>query len=1815
MKKIFNSKKFRIGAVLCAVAAIAVTSFSIFAAATLNLTTSSNYPTGVGLEWNVEGGNSSDYMYKVFKQEGDGTWQPISSVDFSSDTEIVKVLNVYPDAEGIPRVTFNYATGGSSTLPKSASLKVWMEGGTMNEGGTITNFSAVGIDPASGRQLIKVTEVSSTDFNNNPSIIWNYDVMMVGTWDINGSPDNQPNNAAVAVIKNYLDAGFGVVTGHDTIGYTYEHGMNIIRDYFAIDSGCWNGPGTKTSNYDYDANWGYISTQATVIKEDVLTSYPWYLPVGTKLTIPQTHTCATASRGIVAMELTNGSEYGDDRKLSNYPGTGNPKFYISRNNNAVMIQTGHSNCQATDDERKVLANALFYLKQLTSETSSIDNNVKDTVKPANVSAENIDITEKTNVSTTVTRVDNGSIYNYYVQGVKRGTGEIITSSQKTAEYKSEVKGYSYVVDNNATTAVDDTIDTTSSTLNFALTDGPNTYLHIKAIDNAGNIGETTHILIHTNVPPTLTLEPDVTIWTNQDVAITATGEDSDGRVVSITKPDGTTENVDTLVYSVEQNGTYSFTATDNSGAQTTETIVIPNIDKVKPNGTATVTQPTATVRGATITIDATDDLSGVAKIVDPQNGEVLGDHMEYVVTKPGTYKFIIWDNAWNSREISVPVTIVSGGVTVKYVDYYNKENTIATDTTISGNVEDLYNTTPKTVDGWTLFVTPDNKDGELAIEPITVTYEYKKNTQVNVKHLDYYTHSNVADEETITGVQNDTYTAESKDIEGYAYTGSEGEVSGQMSAEPTTVTFYYKKLSKVTTKFIDSVTRQEISNSEENSYQQGDTYSTGRKSIAGYTYVSNSGNTTGTMGRENIEVVYEYIKNSSVEVKYVDIKTGDEIAVSEEIRGVQNDTYETTQKDISGYRFVEAEGETSGTIGAEPKEIIYKYIKQSKVYVEHVDESTGETLQIENPVAYDQDATYTTSSKSITGYALSTDSGNTTGTMGRTNIYVTYYYRLGSSVTANYIDYYTEQEISPSVTITGVEGDTYETTQKDVEGYAFTDVIGVPNGTMTRESGTIYYRYKKTAKLIVQHIDANTNEKIVDDVVTTYNEKDTYEARPQNLPGYEIVEEPAEKTGKMGREDITRTYKYKLVSGGLVVKYVDIKTDEILDQKVYNGNAEDVVDLEYKSIFNYFHVTELDPDYTQVTLTGEPQEVIYYYVRRSEVQFRGIDQDTGEILYTETLEPTGVEGDKYLANPRAVEGYTVVKYPENREGIYQRVNPIVVFEYKKNAGTVTVNHVDKDTQAVLLTETVSGDFGKEYRTQPKEFENYEYTNEVVGQANGVFSENEATVTYYYTKLSGRVVAIYKDEDANQLDIVQLDGKVGEPFTLEAKTFEGYELISQPESLTGEYTEGVQTYNFVYKKIEDTPVEENGTIIVKIVDKDGNEIGEQIVNTDLAGKTITITAPEIEGYRIVGPNTITATYINGELHYEFVYEPVSTKVYGTIIVNFIDRNHNTLRTSIETTGEEGTTYTLQRPEIDGYVMVGSPTITATYTNGTQVIDAVYEKIKVYGNITVEFVDENNTQIRPSQTSRDEVGKNFVFNAPNIDGYTLIDTQTIRDTYTEGTKTITIHYTKIPETVYGTITVKYVDENNEEIRPQETTRGEVGSPFSKTLPEIEGYRIVGSNPLVSEYVNGDIIVYATYEKIPETKYGNATIRYVDEEGQEIKASVTYRGVVGEGFDVIVPTIEGYEFKSTTHSRVTYTEEDIVVTITYKVKEIPIEPDPKDDPAPTPTPEPEPQPTPQPEEKTVDTSDMNVWMYLTIALGTTVVIVRETKKALNK
>ena len=67
----------------------------------------------------------------------------------------------------------------------------------------------------------------------------------------------------------------------------------------------------------------------------------------------------------------------------------NYKYYLTTWNNTAMIQTGSSNGESTEDERKVLANTLFYLKQLTKKTEVLDNSARDIADPNKVNNVNL----------------------------------------------------------------------------------------------------------------------------------------------------------------------------------------------------------------------------------------------------------------------------------------------------------------------------------------------------------------------------------------------------------------------------------------------------------------------------------------------------------------------------------------------------------------------------------------------------------------------------------------------------------------------------------------------------------------------------------------------------------------------------------------------------------------------------------------------------------------------------------------------------------------------------------------------------------------------------------------------------------------------------------------------------------------------------------------------------------------------------------------------------------------------------------------------------------------------------------------------------------------------------------------------------------------------------------------------------------------------------------------------------------------------------------------------------------------------------------
>ena len=109
--------------------------------------------------------------------------------------------------------------------------------------------------------------------------------------------------------------------------------------------------------------------------------------------------------GNVWMELTNGNYWDEYSEIKNdqqaereLPKGMNQKYYLTTWNNTAMIQTGHSSGASTEDERKVLANTLFYLKQLTKKTEVLDNSARDIADPNKVEGISTIINENNNTT-------------------------------------------------------------------------------------------------------------------------------------------------------------------------------------------------------------------------------------------------------------------------------------------------------------------------------------------------------------------------------------------------------------------------------------------------------------------------------------------------------------------------------------------------------------------------------------------------------------------------------------------------------------------------------------------------------------------------------------------------------------------------------------------------------------------------------------------------------------------------------------------------------------------------------------------------------------------------------------------------------------------------------------------------------------------------------------------------------------------------------------------------------------------------------------------------------------------------------------------------------------------------------------------------------------------------------------------------------------------------------------------------------------------------------------------------------------------------
>ena len=484
---------------------------------------------------------------------------------------------------------------------------------------------------------------------------------------------------------------------------------------------------------------------------------------------------------------------------------------------------------------------------------------------------------------------------------------------------------------------------------------------------------------------------------------------------------------------------------------------------------------------------------------------------------------------------------------------------------------------------------------------------------------------------------------------------------------------------------------------------------------------------------------------------------------------------------------------------------------------------------------------------------------------------------------------------------------------------------------------------------------------------------------------------------------------------------------------------------------------------------------------------------------------------------------------------------------------MVANFVDTEGNAInnnegnsSVTVIADAEVGTQYAFEAPSINGYTYVGVQEGTPELSGSVVEGTTNLYLVyeeaPTIGTVVARFVDTEGTSIREQQTvaEGEVGTSYTFETPGIDGYtfaQLADDSAPTSGVIVEGEQIIILVYEVVPDT-----GTVVARFVDGDGRELSEQqtVAEGDV-GTDYSIQAPEITDYRYVGlaegSAPLTGPITEGEQIITLVYEAVPKT--GTVLARFVDTEGNPIREQVTVAeGEEGTAYTFEAPEIDGYTYARlaerSMELSGEVPEGELVITLVYEKDPETGTVVARYLDASGNSIREEETvASGNVGTDYVHQAPSIENYRYDSlgegSAALTGKIAEDRQVITLIYVKKT----GTVVAQYVDVNGNTIAEQEdVAQGDVGTAYSFDAKRIEGYVYVGiaddSADLRGEITEGEKVIIFEYEEEPDT--GSILVRYEDTAGNPIRdEEITVEdGTVGSAYTVEPPRIEGYTYR---------------------------------------------------------------------------------------
>ena len=611
----------------------------------------------------------------------------------------------------------------------------------------------------------------------------------------------------------------------------------------------------------------------------------------------------------------------------------------------------------------------------------------------------------------------------------------------------------------------------------------------------------------------------------------------------------------------------------------------------------------------------------------------------------------------------------------------------------------------------------------------------------------------------------------------------------------------------------------------------------------------------------------------------------------------EDNCYQIAKSDRQGNFDTNTKTYTAGNMDAT---LTANWDKINTLTVIAVDEK-GKVLQTNSKEVYEGEY-YSTVAPEISNYTFLSSSNNTYGTVGDTDIIVTYYYASNCYIKVKYLQIDTNEIVAEEEIIKGYVGKEYKGEEKVIANYTLVKIEGEVEGKMTEDTLEIIYYYAQNTTALVQYVDYYTG----DTLNTTVMEGlvgDTVIPLPADIPNYTLIKSPNNKEFVLQKEPIQIIYYYSIHTS-VTVKYIDQITGDLLDSIIIEGYEGKEYMTEEKNIPNYSFVGFKGN--IKGTMIRNSIEVSYYYVYQSSLEVQYVDYNTGNLLASKIKE--GKEGEKITISPIDLEGYQLYKRPDKEIYTLSKTKQVATYYYMPISKGVLVNYVDAYTNDLLEQIIIKGCQGDNYTTENKSFDGYDFSY-ATDNTTGTMTQEVKEVTYYYQYKSSYTVNYIDQYNNKIIKTSTITGHEGDFYAVTYEAIQGYQLNKQnlPRNETGKLAKKETIINYYL-------IQRSQGVIVQYIDQaTGKAIAQEETIGGYEGDSYLTTPKQIVGYTLVTVGENRSGIMMKEKINIVYYYLRNCKV----IVNYVDHKDNHILKTVTIQGQETYSYQTEMKAFDGY----------------------------------------------------------------------------------------------------------------------------------------------------------------------------------------------------------------------------------------------------------------------------------------------------------